>query len=225
MSKLKLLRQSHQSQIYDIEDKITKYYPSEIKRLEEIVTAMEQDVKQLNEKTIPNEDKFSIMKIRGNEYTEKEKAGQALLEACKTKTNGDNEIIGEYRGFKLGLEFDSLERKFKITMKNETSYSTFLGSDVFGNIRRIDNALEAIADNIPKYKDQLENTKNQLENAKQEAKKEFPQEQELKEKIAKLNEINKLLNIYEKDNQVLAFGEQDEEKEQKNKEKKHDKER
>lgn len=225
MSKLKLLRQSHQSQIYDIEDKITKYYPSEIKRLEEIVTAMEQDVKQLNEKTIPNEDKFSIMKIRGNEYTEKEKAGQALLEACKTKTNGDNEIIGEYRGFKLGLEFDSLERKFKITMKNETSYSTFLGSDVFGNIRRIDNALEAIADNIPKYKDQLENTKNQLENAKQEAKKEFPQEQELKEKIAKLNEINKLLNIYEKDSQVLAFGEQDEEKEQKNKAKEHDKDR
>ena len=202
-----------------------KYYPSEIKRLEEIVTAMEQDVKQLNEKTIPNEDKFSIMKIRGNEYTEKEKAGQALLEACKTKTNGDNEIIGEYRGFKLGLEFDSLERKFKITMKNETSYSTFLGSDVFGNIRRIDNALEAIADNIPKYKDQLENTKNQLENAKQEAKKEFPQEQELKEKIAKLNEINKLLNIYEKDSQVLAFGEQDEEKEQKNKAKEHDKDR
>ena len=220
-----MLRQSHQSQIYDIEDKITKYYPSEIKRLEEIVTAMEQDVKQLNEKTIPNEDKFSIMKIRGNEYTEKEKAGQALLEACKTKTNGDNEIIGEYRGFKLGLEFDSLERKFKITMKNETSYSTFLGSDVFGNIRRIDNALEAIADNIPKYKDQLENTKNQLENAKQEAKKEFPQEQELKEKIAKLNEINKLLNIYEKDSQVLAFGEQDEEKEQKNKAKEHDKDR
>ena len=129
VAKLKIVRQSYQSQIYDLEDKITRSYPNQIKEIQEKIQALEDDVKQLEENTILNEDGFSKMKIKGVEYTDKEQAGKAILETCKTKTNPDLEEIGEYRGFKLELGFNSLEKQFTMTMKNKYSYSIFLGSD------------------------------------------------------------------------------------------------
>lgn len=203
VAKLKIVRQSYQSQIYDLEDKITKSYPNQIKELEEKIKSLENDVEQLNFNTMPNEDGFCKMKIKNVDYTDKEQAGKAILEACKTKTNPDLETIGEYRGFKLKLGFNSIEKQFTMTMKNKYSYCIFLGNDIYGNITRINNALESIKEKIPDAKLRLEDIKKQLENAKIEVKKPFPQEEILKEKIKKLEEINILLKIDEKDKQVL----------------------
>lgn len=203
VAKLKIVRQSYQSQIYDLEDKITRSYPNQIKEIQEKIQALEDDVKQLEENTILNEDGFSKMKIKGVEYTDKEQAGKAILETCKTKTNPDLEEIGEYRGFKLELGFNSLEKQFTMTMKNKYSYSIFLGSDIYGNITRINNALDGIKDKIPDQKLRLEDIEKQLETAKIEVQKPFPKELELKEKMKKLEKLNILLKIDEKEKQVL----------------------
>lgn len=203
VAKLKIVRQSYQSQIYDLEDKITRSYPNQIKEIQEKIQALEDDVKQLEENTILNEEGFSKMKIKGVEYTDKEQAGKAILETCKTKTNPDLEEIGEYRGFKLELGFNSLEKQFTMTMKNKYSYSIFLGSDIYGNITRINNALDGIKDKIPDQKLRLEDIEKQLETAKIEVQKPFPKELELKEKMKKLEELNILLKIDEKEKQVL----------------------
>ena len=203
VAKLKIIRQSYQSQIYDLEDKIVRSYPNQIKEIQEKVEALEADVKQLEDNTIPNQDGFSKMKLKGIEYLDKEQAGKAILEVCKSKTNPDNEEIGEYRGFRLELGFNSVEKQFTMTMKNKYSYSIFLGSDTFGNITRINNALEAIKDKIPDEKLRIEDIEKQLETAKLEVKKPFPQEEQLKEKMKKLEELNILLKLDEKDKQVL----------------------
>ena len=221
VAKLNIVKQSYLSQIYDLQDKITKTYPQQIKEINEKIQAMRDDIKCLQENTILNDEKFSKMKLRGIEYTSKEDAGKALLEICKTKTNADLEIIGEYRGFKLELGFNSVEKQFTMTMKNNFSHSIFLGNDIYGNIQRIDNKLESIDDKIPSLELQLEDLKKQLENAKIEVEKPFPKEQELKEKMKKLEEINILLKINEKENQVLDTSkseEIEEEKEEKNRE-------
>ena len=219
VAKLKMVRQSYQSQIYDLEDKITRSYPNQIKEIQEKIQALEDDVKQLEENTILNEDGFSKMKIKGVEYSDKEQAGKAILETCKTKTNPDLEEIGEYRGFKLELGFNSLEKQFTMTMKNKYSYSIFLGSDIYGNITRINNALDGIKDKIPDQKLRLEDIEKQLETAKIEVQKPFPKELELKEKMKKLEELNILLKIDEKEKQVLDTGSEEIENDEKEKEK------
>lgn len=221
IAKLNIVKQSYLSQIYDLQDKITKTYPQQIKEAEERIKAMEDDVKGLEENTESNADKFSKMILKGIEYTDKEQAGKALLEVCKTKTNPDPEIVGEYRGFKLELGFNSIEKQFTMTMKNNFSHSIFLGSDVYGNLQRIDNKLESISDKIPDLKLQIEDLNKQLENAKIEVEKPFPQEQELKDKMKQLEEVNILLKINEKEKQVLNTSNTEEfeqEQEEKNRE-------
>ena len=203
VAKLKIVRQSYQSQIYDLQDKVARTYPNMIKELQEKVQALEDDMKQLENNTIPNADGFSKMIIKGIEYTEKEQAGKAILEACKTKTNPDLEDIGEYRGFRLELGFNSVEREFTMTIKNKYSYNIMLGSDVYGNITRINNALEAIKDKIPDERLRIEDIEKQLENAKIEMQKPFPQEELLDEKMKRLEELNILLKLDEKEKQVL----------------------
>lgn len=219
VAKLKIVRQSYQSQIYDLQDKVARTYPNMIKELQEKVQALEDDMKQLENNTIPNGDGFSKMIIKGIEYTEKEQAGKAILEACTTKTNPDLEDIGEYRGFKLELGFNSVEREFTMTMKNKYSYNIMLGSDVYGNITRINNALEAIKDKIPDEKLKIEDIEKQLENAKIEMQKPFPQEELLDEKMKRLEELNILLKLDEKEKQVLDTSNEEIENNEKEKEK------
>lgn len=222
VAKLKIVRQSYQSQIYDLEDKIARSYPNQIKEIQEKIDALEADVKQLEDNTIPNEDGFSKMTLKGIEYTDKEQAGKAILEVCKSKSNPDIEDIGEYRGFKLELGFNSVEKKFTMTMKNKYSYSIFLGSDTFGNITRINNALEAIKDKIPDAKLRIEDIEKQLETAKIEVQKPFPKEEELKEKMKKLEELNILLKLDEKEKQVLDTSNDEIEDNEKDKNKDHE---
>lgn len=217
VSKLKLLKQSHLSQIYDLENKITKVYPQKIKELEESVKAHEYDKQHLEENTIPNEDGFSKMIIKGIEYTDKEQAGKALLKVCSEKQSKELEDIGEYRGFKLELGFDSLSRDFTLNIRNKTNREIHLGSDVYGNIRRIDNSLSDFDSYINDDKQEIEDIKKQLEVAKEEVQKPFLKEDELKEKMQELDKLNISLNINEKEKQVLDTSNEEEEQEKSDK--------
>jgi hypothetical protein len=186
-----------------LEDQIIKYFPQQIKSTEERIKGYKSDMAHLAENTKPNEDKFSPMIVSSVTCTEKEEAGKAILEACKMMTNPDPILIGEYRGFLMELSFDSFSREYKISLKNNLSHFVVLGSDVHGNITRLDNALENFVIKIQACEEMLSNTKTQLENAKSEVKRPFAQEDELKTKSARLDELNILLNMDQKDNEIM----------------------
>ena len=168
------------------------------------VRTMEEDTIKLQEYTKPNMDGFSPMIIDGKEYSEKADAGKKLLECTQLLKSMEVREIGEYRGFKMEISFDSVTRNIKLKLKNKFSYTIDLGVDAGGNIIRINNCLENIARDIPLEREKLDNTKLQLENAKGESQKEFPQEQELKDKQRKLDSINAELKINDDDHEILG---------------------
>ncbi len=203
VAKLKLLKQNHLSQIYAMEDKVAKYYPSEIKRLESRIDGFKKDI-ELAEKNTPNsDDKFQSMTIKGVTYTDKKQAGDKILELCKSIDKTEKQEIGSYRGFKMELDYEF--SSFHIYLKNELSHSVILGNDNLGNITRINNEIDGLSSDLEREKTELENTKIQFENAKEECKRPFKQEQELKEKSKRLDEVNVLLNMNEKDQEVIDF--------------------
>lgn len=211
VSKLKLLKQEFMNQKYLLQDKVIKYFPEEIARLNNKIGAMEEDTICLEERTKTNEDGFSPMKLEGTLYTEKQAAGKKLLECVQGLKSMEVKEIGEYRGFKMEISFDSFSKNIRLKLKNKFSYSLDLGTDVSGNITRINNCLENISRDIPHEREKLDNTNFQLENAKCEIQKEFPQEQILKEKLKKLDEINAELKINDNSHEML--GDEQEEKE------------
>jgi len=219
VSKLKLLRQEFMNQRYALQDKVIKFFPEEISRLNNKIEAMEEDMVKLDEYTKPNKDGFSPMKIENIIYTEKQKAGKKLIECIQNLKSMKVKEVGEYRGFNMEISFDSFTKNVKLKLKNKFSYEVDLGTDINGNITRINNCLENIAKNIPLEREKLDNTNFQLENAKNEIQKEFPKEQELKEKLRKLDEINAELKINENEHEML--GNEQEEKEDKSENKKY----
>ena len=194
VAKLKVIRSSFMSQKYELEDKIIKYYPNRISELNTLIKAMEQDI-ELAKQYPKTEGKFYPMTIDGIGYFEKEKAGAALIERCKAMTSPDPTPIGEYRGFMMELSLDSWHKTIKLTLRNHTRYSIEVGTDVFGNIQRIDNAIEGIGKVLEKSRVSLQETKKQFETAKAESVKEFPQEAELNEKLERLAKLDALLNM------------------------------
>ena len=213
VAKLKLLKQNFMSQKYDLQDKILKYFPQEIAKTNEKIAAMEEDIIKLQEYTKPNSDGFSPMRFDNQTYSDKENAGKRLLECFKELKSMEEKEIGEYRGFKMKLAFNSFSKNFQLTLKNKYHYMVELGSDVFGNITRINNCLESIEKDIPKERDWLDNLNHQLENAKVEVQKEFPQEQELQDKEKRLEALNIELKLNEQDKELL--GDEEEEKQDK----------
>jgi len=206
VAKLKLLKQNHLSQIYRLEDMIAKYYPVEIKKLEDTIIGIEKDIKIVKENTkiqAEDEKKFSPMILKDKLYTDKEEAGKELLELCKSKETTDLEEIGEYRGMKMLLEIDRFKSGFILKLKNNISYSVTLGTDIYGNITRIDNVIADMEKELQNTKNKLENMKSQLEIAKVDSKIPFEKEDELKEKSQRLDKLNILLNLNEKTNDVI----------------------
>ena len=211
VAKLKILKQNHLSQIYDLENKLKTVYPQKIIELKELIYAFEIDKKQLQENTIPNAEGFSPMIIKDVKYTDKEQAGKAILKACTEKQSKENEYLGEYRGFTLELGFDPIAGEFTLNIKNMTKSKIYLGNDVYGNIRRIDNSLSDFDSYIERDKAEIKDVKKQIEAAKIEVQKPFSREDELKEKLKELDKLNISLNINEKEKQVLDTSKEDEE--------------
>ena len=145
------------------------------------------------------------MEIDGITYTEKKPAGTAILAACERKTTVEEAPLGSYRGFSMGLMFDSFQKEFQIILHRQLSYPVSLGNDALGNLQRIDNLLDGLEGRLTNAKRQLETTQEEMRTAKQEAEKEFPKEQELREKAARLQELNSLLNMDERDDAMWGL--------------------
>lgn len=219
VSKLKLLKQSYLSQKYDLEDRIVKYYPVEIKRLEDKILNIQNDMKLVKDNTrMDNEEKFSTMKLLDKYYNTKESAGKQILEICSNKQEPNSEEIGEYRGLKIFLEIDSFENKFILNLVGKYKCGVELGNDIHGNITRVDNAIAGFEKELEDTKMRLEETKVQLENAKETAQIPFDKEEELKQKTKELDEINIELNLDKTENEILDDGEIEEKSEKMQKE-------
>jgi len=212
VQRLRLLKANHLSQRYALEDQIIKTLPQQIAKYEQSIEGYLSDMDRLKENTHPNEDGFSPMEVEGTVYTDKKAAGSAILAACKAMTSPEPVPLGQYRGFAMDLSFDSFKREFQITLKGTTHLTAPIGSDIFGNILRLDHLLDGMEDRMRACKEQLENTKLQLENAKLEVDKPFPQEEELKTKSARLDELNILLNLDKRENEIVD-GDRDEQEE------------
>lgn len=211
VSRLKLLKANHLSQRYSLEDQILKEFPQKIKSLEQRIEGYRADIDQRKRNTEPNEDGFSPMFMPGGTVREKKAAGDAILGLCKSMTSPDPIPIGQYRGFDMELSFDTFSREYKITLIHQLRHTVTLGTDIFGNIQRLDNTLSSFEERMTACANQLENTRVQLENAKAEVQKPFPQEEELAAKTARLNELNALLNLDKKENEIVDGERGDEE--------------
>ena len=199
VQKLNTLKASYQSQKFALEDRITQYYPREIQSCEARLRNMQKDLAFFNEQ--PVVDGFSPMTIHGKTYTEKKAAGLALLESVKKMTRPDLVPLGQYRGFAMKLSLNILTGQHVVTLTHMMQYRVELGPDVYGNITRLDNALAGISAEITESEEKLKNLKTQLENAQDEVMKPFAQEDELREKTARVNELNILLNLDASDHQ------------------------
>lgn len=209
VQKLRLYKSHYLSEKYELEDKIIKFYPQEISLLTARVDGLKADLEIAKAHPKEVDGKFAGMVIDGYSYTEKAEAGQVIIEACKAKTTSEPTPLGEYRGFKMELEFDTFERAYAVKLKGHFTHSVTLGTDVYGNITRIDNAVDNIETRLHKAEEQLKNTKAQLETAKVEVEKPFAQEDELKQKMTRLTELNALLDMDKGDTPVVG-GEPDE---------------
>lgn len=204
VNKLKILQASHLSQRYALEDKILKEYPQEIKRLTERIAGYKGDMETV-EKHPADKDHFPPMKIGGILYAEKADAGKALIEACNAMTSPDPVSVGEYRGFGMVLSFDTYGKEYRVTLQGKLTHTVSLGSDIHGNITRLDNALEGFAEKLQNCESGLAETQSQMKAAQGEVLRPFAQEQEYLTKSARLKELNVLLNMDEKDNKILDF--------------------
>lgn len=203
VNKLKLAKANYLSEKYDLEDKIIKYYPSKISTLKERIASYEKDIKETPEVT-----EFPGMIIKGKRYEDKETAGKALLITCKSIQDSTQQNIGEYRGFTMLASYDSFYQMHTIFLMKNLAHKVELGSDVFGNITRLDNVINGLSKKLEIEKNLLENTLNQFENAKEEVKRPFDKEDELQEKSNRLSELNKELDIGNKDEkEAMSFDE------------------
>lgn len=195
VSKLKLAKANYLSQKYDLEDRIIKYYPQKVKSIRTRIEGLENDIKDLK----PQKE-FQQIKIKDMLIVDKKQAGNAIILACKGYDGQDKKYIGEYRGFDLYIQFNSLSQYYIMSLKKELYYPVELGNDVYGNLTRIDNAIENIPKSLKVEKELLQNTLQQLHNAELEVEKPFEKEDELNDALKKLSKINKELDLDKKEN-------------------------
>ena len=194
VARLRLMKANHQSQQYRLEDNILRHFPAQIEENKGFLSGFEADMKTLEQHSHPK-DGFAGMEVKGDLLTDKDNAGAAILEAFKDAKGLEPVPIGSYRGFSMSLTVENFGKDFILTLKGKMSHRVELGKDARGNLVRIDNALAQMPERYKTVQGRLENVQVQLATAKAELGKPFPQEAELKEKSARLAELNAELNI------------------------------
>lgn len=197
VARLKLMKANHQSQQYRLEDNLLRYFPEQIEQSKGFIAGFEADMKTLAENPHPV-DGFAGMTVRGDVLTDKENAGAALVDAFKEVKGLDPIPVGSYRGFQMSLTLEDFGRDYVLTLKGQMTHRVTLGKDPRGNLTRIDNVLNGMADRLATVQSRLESLYSQMETAKAELGKPFPQEDELRVKSARLAELNIALNIDDK---------------------------
>ena len=203
VQRLKLLKANHLSQKYSLEDNIVKYFPQAIAIAKGRIKNAQEDIAIREANTHPNQDGFSPMVVAGVTYTEKKAAGTAILAVCKTLTDSACVPLGQYRGFEMTLSFEPLFKQYKVGLTGAHDHSVTLGTDIFGNIQRLDNLLNDFEGNLTSAQNDLATYEAQLASAKIEVEKPFPQEDELKTKSARLDELNILLNMDKRESEIV----------------------
>ena len=194
VSRLKLMKADHQSKQYQMEDNLLKYFPEQIEKHKGFIKGLEADMETLAAHPHPA-DSFAGMEVRGDTLTDKENAGAALLDACKEVKNAEPIQVGSYRGFAMSVSFDAFRQEYTLQLKGQMTHQATLGADPRGNLTRIDNALAQMPQRLESVKAQLDNLYQQQAAAKEEIGRPFPYEDELREKSARLTELDTLLNI------------------------------
>ena len=200
VSRLKLIKASFQSQKYALEDSLLRHFPKEVKKTMEQIAGYKRDAEHFSQHKGAD---FQGMTLRGVHYADKKDAGTALIEACKVMMSPEPKEIGTYLGFSLLLSYDSFTNNFRLSLKGALSHTIILGGDIHGNIQRIDNTLEALPKWLANYEKALSDVQRQIENAKAELAKPFVQEDELREKLARLTELDVILNMDKKQNETI----------------------
>ena len=209
VQKLRLLKSNFLSEKYALEDRIIKFYPQEIARRTNTINGLKTDIERTAQHPKPIDDTFVGMTVSGVFYSEKADAGKAIIEVCQSLTNPDPVPLGDYRGFTMDIFFDTMAREYVVRLKGEMSYSVSLGADIHGNITRIDNVLEGLPKRLVNAELELDNVRKQFETAQADVEKPFIHEDELNTKTARLNELNALLNVDKRENEIVD-GEPDE---------------
>ena len=194
VARLKLMKADFQSKRYRLEDRVLKQFPEEIGQLKGCISGLNGDIQTVQSHPHPK-DGFIGLEIKGKLYSQKEEAGAALLKACKNVSTNQAVKIGSYRGFQLSVTFDPFEAALVVRMKGAMTHEVVLGTDPRGNLIRMDNALANIPQKLKKVEARLDNLYQQQQAAKEEMGKAFPFEDELKEKSARLVELDTLLNL------------------------------
>lgn len=204
VARLKLLKADFNNQHYLLEDSLIKHFPMQIQQEQERIAGYEADIAQRDIHTHAKEGTFAGMDVNGIQFAEKADAGKAILSACQKLKGVEPVKIGHYRGFELFLSFDSFNKQFKIELHNTLRHGIVLGNDVFGNITRLEHALNGLDDRLSFSRDKLEGLYQQIENAKAQLEKPFQFESELAEKVARITEINILLDLDEGQQEILG---------------------
>ena len=210
VSRLKLVKANYQSQKYAMEDRLLKHFPREVKTTEERIVGFKTDIVLYEQHKTED---FPGMVLCGVNYTEKKDAGAALIETCKAQTSPELKEVGSFRGFTLMLPYDTFSKVFKLTLKGVLSHTIDLGSDIHGNIQRMENVFEMFPTRLHACEQALANIHAQMENAKAEVEKPFAQEDELRTKSARLAELDSMLNMDKRENDTLDAEPEQEEKE------------
>ena len=190
VAKLKMLKANHTAMQYEMQDKALKYYPQQMAETRLFIEALGKDLPIVQAHPV-KEDAFT-MTVMGQVFTERKAAGEAILKACMLMDNPEKVVdLGEYRGFPIQLHCDGF--KFKVTMKQHLTYTAELADDPVGNVTRINNALEGMAENLKRNEIRLTRLESELKNAQEEAERPFPKEEELRQKSARLNQLNREL--------------------------------
>ncbi|HEN7477082.1 TPA: DEAD/DEAH box helicase family protein [Streptococcus agalactiae] len=196
VTKLKMLEANYKSNRYRLEDKVAKNYPEEIARTEKLIEAVKKDISNVEPKA-EGEEKFTSITIAGEKITDKKLAGERLIEAIKTIKLNESKVIGKYRNMDLEVSYNFFTNEHNFGLNGFAKHSGELGTSADGNITRLDNALEKMPEKLKRLEEKLISTKEQLENAKEELKKPFEKADELKTKVLRLAELNKLLDMGE----------------------------
>lgn len=194
VTKLKMLEANYKSNRYRLEDKVAKTYPEEIARTEKLIEAVKKDISEVEPKS-EGEEKFTSITINGEKIIDKKIAGEKLLEAISKVKINESKVIGRYRNMDLEVSYNFFTNAHNFSLNGAAKHSGELGTSAEGNIIRLDNALEKMPEKLKRLEEKLVSTKEQLENAKEELKKPFEKADELKNKVLRLAELNKLLDM------------------------------
>ena len=201
VARLKMMEASFKSNRFKLEDKIIKTYPTEIKKYEELVEAVKRDMLDAEAKGT-GEDKFTSITVHEKTYTDKKDAGEVFLKAISEVKVGEDKKIGRYRNFDIEVGYNFLTNEHTFTLHGKAKHYGTLGTSADGNIQRLDNVIDKMSERLENLTNKLESTKDQLIVAKKELEKPFEKSEELKTKVLRLAELNKILDMGEVEEKV-----------------------